>query len=115
MFDSLVSSMTIAGSLSMAYAGLSVALGHRFTTTRGCSGGSQDVADRLPAHQCVEFHSRDGLRIAAWYVAAPMPAGAVILVHGRGAHKGLELEADPLSLVADLVATGLSVLAIDLC
>ena len=113
MFESLLNPMTVAGTLSMAYAGLSVALGHRFTST-GVRSQTPDVKARIPAHQCVDFPSRDGLRIAAWYVPACDATGAVILVHGRGAHKGHELEADPLTLVTDLVSAGLSVLAIDL-
>ena len=113
MFESLLNPMSVAGTLSMAYVGLSVALGHRFTSTRSRSNAPA-VEGRIPAHECVTFPSRDGLRIAAWYVPASAAAGAVILVHGRGAHKGHELEADPLTLVADLVASGLSVLAIDL-
>lgn len=113
MFEELSAGLATASAVSSAYLGLSVALGHRFTRPPRTEAGI-DSADRLPAHEQVSFRSRDGLRISAWHIPAAPSGRAVILVHGRGAHKGFELEADPLTLVADLVSAGIGVLAIDL-
>jgi fermentation-respiration switch protein FrsA (DUF1100 family) len=101
------------GLATAAYGAVSVALGHRFTAVR--RSRRADAAEALPAgYRPVVFPSLDGIRLAAWYVPARNARGAVVMVHGRGAHKGHELEADPQLLVSDLVASGLSVLAIDL-
>ncbi|MEZ5728005.1 MAG: alpha/beta fold hydrolase [Burkholderiaceae bacterium] len=111
MWESAI--MISSGVLATGYAALAAALGHHFTHP-GRRGPVPDAAARVPYHQTVRFTSRDGLNITGWYVAAENPIGAVVLVHGRGAHKGYELEADPQTLVADLVAEGFSVLTLDL-
>jgi len=72
------------------------------------------VAGRMPPHEEVAMWSRDGVRLSAWYIGAKNPAGAVIMVHGKGGHKGNELEADALPMVTTLTEMGLSVLALDL-
>jgi uncharacterized protein len=96
------------------YACASLMLGHRFTTPRDRQRVAADLSERLPRHEPVRLKSRDGRDLAGWYVPADQPKGAVILVHGMGAHKGFELEADPLCLVSDLIQARFAVLAIDL-
>lgn len=111
MWDSAI--ILGGGALASAYLALSATLGHRFTTT---SSPRQvpEVGPRGPDHERVQCVSRDGLQIVGWYASAQDAVGAVVLVHGRGARKGYELEADTIALVNELLGRGLSVLTVDL-
>lgn len=103
--------MTAGG---VGYAMLAVAVAERFTTSvREASGFTP--RDAGLAYEDVRFHARgDDVRLAAWYLGARQPRGAVVLVHGRGASKGNELTVQAMALVRRLLDAELSVLMLDL-
>jgi len=70
-------------------------------------------ADVGLAYERVAFPTADGVTIVAWWIAAPSPKGAIILVHGGGDNRN-----DPYlgtqAIAARLVTAGYAALAIDL-
>jgi dipeptidyl aminopeptidase/acylaminoacyl peptidase len=101
-----------AGAIALtAYGAVCSAVAHRFTTPRRHSAGRPDGLSAAP----VNFVSRDGrARIDAWYLQAAPARGAVIFVHGLNGCRGGELKSPTFDLARQLVASGLSVLMIDL-
>lgn len=118
MFEAFEAAAAAAGGLMTAggvgYAMLAVAVAERFTTSvREASGFTP--RDAGLAYEDVRFHARgDDVRLAAWYLGARQPRGAVVLVHGRGASKGNELTVQAMALVRRLLDAELSVLMLDL-
>jgi len=118
MIEALQTLAATAGGLMTAggvgYAALAVVVAERFTTSR------RETSDFTPRHaglayEDVRFFARAGdVRLAAWYLGAEQPRGAVIMVHGRGASKGNELNLQAMGLVKQLLDSGLSVLMLDL-
>ncbi len=103
--------MTLSG---LGYVAASYVVAERFTTARSHATGFTPKDADL-AYEDVRFHARySELRLAAWHVAAAAPRGAVILVHGKGASKGNELNTQAMILVRGLLDEGLSVLMLDL-
>lgn len=101
-----------AGAIALtAYGAICSAVAHRFTTPRRQFAERPDDLAADPVH----FVSRDGrARIDAWYLAAAPARGAVIFVHGLNGCRGGELKSPTFELARQLVASGLSVLMIDL-
>ena len=67
------------------------------------------AADAVPGARDVELTTSDGLTLGAWYVPAPGPDAATVLVAaGNGGHRGLRAP-----LARALSAAGLGVLLLD--
>lgn len=119
--NSLSSWMQIGAWLALGmfalYALVCAAIAHRFTRSQrlvSSDAGSGETHAGLAADQ-VHFRARDGrARIEAWYLPAKPRRAAVVFVHGKGARRGDELKAPTLALARRLVASGVSVLMIDL-
>ena len=119
--DSLSSWTQIGACLALGafalYAVVCAAIADRFTRSRrlACAdAGGDDHSAGLAADQ-VHFPARDGrARIEAWYLAAKPRRAAVVFVHGKDARRGDELKTPTLALARRLVASGVSVLMIDL-
>jgi pimeloyl-ACP methyl ester carboxylesterase len=118
MFEAIEGVAAAAGGLMTAggvgYAALAVVGAERFTPAKREASGFTPRAAGM-AYEDVRFHARaDEVRLAAWYLGARRPRGAVILVHGRGASKGNELNMQAMALVRRLLDSELSVLMLDL-
>ena len=99
-----------ASMLLASYAGVAGLVAHRFTRAQRkapCLAQPQAREVQLPA--------RDGrATVAAAYLPAAQPRGAVVFVHGKDACRGDELKGNTAELAARLNEAGLAVLMIDL-
>lgn len=107
----LTATAAAAALLLASYTGVAGLVAQRFTSAQrkapACIHSS-----RL---RLVSFAARDGLaRIAAAYLPAPQPRGAVVFVHGKDSCRGDELKGNTVELAARLNEAGFAVLMIDL-
>jgi dipeptidyl aminopeptidase/acylaminoacyl peptidase len=105
----MILSLTAAAALVLAsYTGVAGLVAQRFTSAQ------RKAPDTLAAQE-VRFAARDGLAtIAAAYLPAAEPRGAVVFVHGKDACRGDELKGNTLELATRFNEAGLAVLMIDL-
>ena len=62
----------------------------------------------------VRVRSRDGLNLAAWFMAAPGSARALLLVHGRNSCRSCEFDGRFVELAGQLQSADYNILMIDL-